>query len=80
MAVYSPRRKKRGRHADPSGYGSEPVRSRPGYRYDWFNPKAIEALGLSPIELAQRGYPLDGDVIGPAIMPKDGPVSAADDG
>ena len=45
-----------------------------------FNPKAVEALGLSPTELAQRGYPLDGDVISPAIVPEDGPVSAADDG
>jgi len=26
-----------------------------------FNPKAIEALGLDPAELAQRRYPLDGD-------------------
>ena len=27
-----------------------------------FNPKVIEALGLSPIELAQRRYPLDGEL------------------
>ena len=27
-----------------------------------FNPKAIDALGLSPTELAQRGYALDDDV------------------
>ena len=26
-----------------------------------FNPKAIEALGLSPAELTERGYPLDSD-------------------
>jgi hypothetical protein len=26
-----------------------------------FNPKAIEALGVSPAELAERGYPLDSD-------------------
>jgi hypothetical protein len=26
-----------------------------------FNPKAIEALGLSPAELAERGYSLDND-------------------
>jgi hypothetical protein len=31
-----------------------------------FNPKAIEALGLSPAELAQRGYPLDSDDAGSA--------------
>ena len=24
-----------------------------------FNSKAVEALGLSPTELAQRGYPVD---------------------
>jgi hypothetical protein len=43
-----------------------------------FNPKAIvEALGLSPTELAQRGYPLDGDVTSPAIVPEDGPVSVS---
>jgi len=30
-----------------------------------FNSKAIEALGLSPAELAQRGYPLGGEVVGP---------------
>jgi hypothetical protein len=26
-----------------------------------FNSKAIEALGLDPIELVERGYPLDND-------------------
>lgn len=26
-----------------------------------FNSKAIEALGLSPTELAERGYPVDRD-------------------
>ena len=31
-----------------------------------FNSKAIEALGLSPTELAQRGYPLDTEVASPA--------------
>ena len=31
-----------------------------------FNPKAIEALGLSPAELAQRGYPLGSDDAGSA--------------
>lgn len=34
---------------------------------------AIEALGLSPTELAQRGYPLDSEVTSPAIVPEDGP-------
>lgn len=34
-----------------------------------FNPKAIEALGLSPTELAQRGYPLDGEVASPGEGP-----------
>ena len=28
-----------------------------------FNPRAIEALGLSPAELARRGYLLEGDGI-----------------
>jgi hypothetical protein len=45
-----------------------------------FNPKAIQALGLSPTELAQRGYPLDGDVTSPAIVPEDGPVSVSANG
>jgi hypothetical protein len=27
-----------------------------------FNSKAIEALGLSPTELAERGYPVDREV------------------
>ena len=31
-----------------------------------FNQKAIEALGLSPAELALRGYPLDSDDSHPA--------------
>ena len=31
-----------------------------------FNPKAIEALGLNPAELAERGYPLDSDDARPA--------------
>ena len=39
-----------------------------------FNPKAIEALGLSPTELTQRGYSLDAGVTNPAIVPEDGPV------
>jgi hypothetical protein len=32
-----------------------------------FNPKAIEALGVSPAELAERGYPLDSDDARPPI-------------
>jgi hypothetical protein len=31
-----------------------------------FNSKAIEALDLSPAELAERGYPLDRKVPSPA--------------
>jgi hypothetical protein len=38
-----------------------------------FNSKAIEALGLSPTELAQRGYPLDCGVASPAIVPEEQP-------
>lgn len=45
-----------------------------------FNPKAIEVLGLSPAELAQRGYPLDSEVASPAIVPEDGPVSVSANG
>ena len=45
-----------------------------------FNSKAIEALGLSPKELAQRGYPLDSEVASPAIVPEDGPVSVSANG
>lgn len=36
-----------------------------------FNSKAIEALGLSPAELAQRGYPVDSEVASPGVMPDD---------
>jgi hypothetical protein len=32
-----------------------------------FNPKAIEALGFSPAELARRGYPLEGVITSPEI-------------
>ena len=42
-----------------------------------FNPKAIEALGLSPTELAQRGYALDGDVTRASVEPEDGAVSVS---
>jgi hypothetical protein len=45
-----------------------------------FNSKAIEALGLSPAQLAQRGYPMDGDVTSPAIVRENGPVSVSDNG
>lgn len=37
-----------------------------------FNSKAIEALGLSPAELARRGYWLDVQVTSPPIVPADG--------
>jgi hypothetical protein len=36
-----------------------------------FNQKAIEALGLNPMELAKRGYSLDGMVAGPPIVSED---------
>jgi hypothetical protein len=36
-----------------------------------FNSKAIKALGLIPAELAQRGYPLDGGIDSPEIVPED---------
>jgi hypothetical protein len=36
-----------------------------------FNSKAMEALGLSPAELTQRGYPLDGEIGSPTTVPKD---------
>ncbi|MEJ2378493.1 MAG: hypothetical protein P8Y71_24945 [Pseudolabrys sp.] len=36
-----------------------------------FNSKALEALGLSPAELAERGYPLEAEIDNPAIVPKD---------
>jgi len=45
-----------------------------------FNPKAIDALGLSPTELAQRGYALDGDVTSDPNVPEDGPVSVSANG
>jgi hypothetical protein len=45
-----------------------------------FSSKAIEALGLNPTELAQRGYPLDGDVSGPTIVPEDGPLGPSANG
>ena len=31
-----------------------------------FNSKAIEALGLSPTEVAERSYPVDSEVASPA--------------
>ena len=42
-----------------------------------FNSRAIEALGLSPAELAQRGYPLDGEVANPAVAPEHEPVNVS---
>ena len=38
-----------------------------------FNSKAIEALGLRPVELARRGYALEGEIDSPAIVPQDQP-------
>ncbi len=40
-----------------------------------FNSRAIKALGLSPKELAQCGYPLDSEIASPAIVPEDRPGS-----
>lgn len=34
-----------------------------------FNPKAVVALGVSPDELAQRGYPVDRQISSPALAP-----------
>ena len=45
-----------------------------------FNPKAIEAIGLSPTKLAQRGYSFDGEVASPAIVPEDGSVNVSANG
>ena len=45
-----------------------------------FNSKAIQALGLSPAELTQRGYPLDGEIANPAIVPEDRPPSGSANG
>ena len=49
------------------------VRDRVTGRYS----QAIEALGLSPAELAQRGYPLDGEVANPAVAPEHEPVNVS---
>ena len=45
-----------------------------------FSSKAIEALGLNPAEMAQRGYRLDGDVSSPNIVPEDGPQGPSANG
>jgi len=45
-----------------------------------FNPAAIEALGLSPRELALRGYPLDRDVTRASIGPEDEAASVSGNG
>ena len=37
-----------------------------------FNCKAIEALGLNPMELALRGYRVDAQVTSPTLVPDDG--------
>ena len=43
-----------------------------------FNSKAIEALGLSPAELVQRGYPLESQIPSLAMGHEDEPVTVAD--
>lgn len=43
-----------------------------------FNSKAIEALGLSPAELAHRGYPLERPIPCPAVELEDKPVTVDD--
>ena len=45
-----------------------------------FNSKAIEALGLRPAELAQRGYPLDRRIPSPTIAPDDELISGSANG
>jgi hypothetical protein len=36
-----------------------------------FNAKAIQALGLSPLDLSQRGYPVGDEIAGPAMVPEE---------
>jgi len=45
-----------------------------------FNAKAIQVLGLRPVELRQRGYPLDGEIASPTVVPEDQPPSASANG
>jgi hypothetical protein len=45
-----------------------------------FTSTAIEALGLSRIDLAQRGYPLDGEIASSVTMPEDQPPGATANG
>ena len=45
-----------------------------------FNAKAIQALGLSPAEVAERGYPLDDQIASPATVPNDGPLNDSANG
>jgi hypothetical protein len=46
-----------------------------------FNAKAIQALGLSPVELAQRGYPLGDEIASPTTtVLEDQPPSASANG
>ena len=75
MAVHSPGRKNGGDmqievDAEVSLFVRDPATGR-----FVFNSKAIEALGLSPTELAQRGYPLDCGVASPATVPEEQPRS-----
>ena len=80
MAVHKLDARDWGRYADRTGYGSEPVRSRPGYRTTGFQSEGHRSSWLQPYELAQQGYPLDGDVTSPATVADCGPVSSADNG
>jgi hypothetical protein len=45
-----------------------------------FSSKALYALGINPTEMRQRGYPLDGDVSSPSIVPEDGPLDSSANG
>ena len=45
-----------------------------------FNSKAIEALGLSPVEVRRRGYLLDGEITSPATVPEDQPPNVVANG
>jgi hypothetical protein len=62
-------------HAEVSLFVRDPVTGRLV-----FNTKAIQALGLSPEQLIQRGYPLDGEVASSAIAAENQPPSAPANG
>ena len=42
-----------------------------------FNPEAIKALGLSPAELSERGFPLDDAIASPPTAPADQPPNVS---